>query len=323
MIKITAKKHVTEIDILGQIGEDFFSEGNTLESVRAEIKDNDNPIIVNLASLGGSALEGLAIHDFLASFKQDVTVNIIGATASAAAVLSQAGDKVESSENSLFLVHKASGVAVGTADEMRKMAEEIETVNARMVAIFVKSTGKSEDEVTSLMDEDKFITAEEAKEFGFIDKVNPPSKIAASYGAKEIKASDFTDTQKEQLLNTTKMADKKTSVLATIKAEFAKIQKSLKADKVEVEILDLDETKAALTDIEARITEVETENTQLEEENDQLQAQIDKLTEAKEEADAGAEETEVEAKEDTEDPDNKKENPFDILAERLINNNKL
>ena len=123
-------------------------------------------MVVNIASLGGIAFEGLAIHDLIASHPFNTTVNIIGATASAGAVISVAGDTVNISENSLFLVHNSHGMAMGNADDLENSARDMRKIDDRMVSIFTKRTGKSEETIRDLMAEDKFLDSDESKELG-------------------------------------------------------------------------------------------------------------------------------------------------------------
>jgi len=201
-LNIHASKHgITEIDIFGQIGESFFEEGNTLESVKAEIGTRSkDELHFNIASLGGDAFEGLAIHDLVALHPKKTVMNIVGATASAGAVISQAADETNITENSLFLVHKARTIAGGTADDMESAAGDLKKVDARMLSVFAKSTEKPEAEIKALMDEDKFIDANEAIEMGFVDKKIEARKIAAKVDLKMILASKvLSDAQKEQL----------------------------------------------------------------------------------------------------------------------------
>lgn len=198
-ISIRAAKDSTEVDIFGQIGESFFDEGNTLESVRAEIEGIKTPLIFNVASLGGDVFEGLAIHDLIASHKQDTTVNIIGATASAGAVIAVAGDTVNISENSLFLVHNSHTVAVGNAKDLEDVVDNLNKVDARMRSIFINATGMDETELIELLNEDRFMDAEEALDKGFVDAISKPMKIAASIDMDKVMASKLSVKLKEQL----------------------------------------------------------------------------------------------------------------------------
>lgn len=178
MFSIRNSANVSEIDIIGSIGEDWWTgEGITLESVRDEIGQIKGDIVLNIASLGGSLIDALAIHDMLKTHQGQVVSNIIGATASAGTIIAMAGDHVKISENSLFLSHKASSGVWGNADDMRKAADDLEKFDSRIIAIYKKKTKKKDEDIVNLMKEDKWITADEALSFGFVDEIYKPEKV--------------------------------------------------------------------------------------------------------------------------------------------------
>ncbi len=202
-IKVRAQKDgVVHVDIFGVIGESFFEDGNTMRALKAEVKAaKPKSIVFNIASLGGSALEGLNIHDFIASQKVPTTSNIVGATASAAAVLSQGADKIVMSKNQLFLIHNSRGIAMGEATDLEAVIRDMKLIDARMLAIYAQGNEEStEDELKALMHEDKFIDAEEARDMGLVDEVVDPSEFDAKYDMKAIAAcAGLTDKHKEFL----------------------------------------------------------------------------------------------------------------------------
>lgn len=171
----------SEINLFGEIGESWFTEGITMQSVSDQIKNiaSEN-ITLNISSLGGDVNHALAIYDILKTHKSKVTANIIGATASAGTIVALGADEVKMSENSLFLVHNAWTIAAGNAEDLRKTAGDLDTFDSRIVNIYKKKTKKNKAEIESLMSEEKWITAEEAKDFGFIDSVYKPTKALNS-----------------------------------------------------------------------------------------------------------------------------------------------
>ena len=276
-----AKNGITEIDIFGQIGDSFWEDGNTLESVKAEIGNIDNDIIINVASLGGLALEGLAIHDLIASHKHNVIVNIVGATASAGAIIAEAGDEINISENSLFLIHFSTGGVVGQAKDVLGVASDLEKLDNRMISILTKKTGKPESEIRALMEEDKFIDAEEAKEMGFVDNVIKPVKIAASINMNKVMTSNLSDEQKTKLesLNSNKMdltaitsifKEMKNSIISEIKALGEKKPADTETTTVEVKIMDNEEVQAKMDAFKAKLEGLNTTNESISTENTTL-----------------------------------------------------
>jgi len=275
-VEIKSSSDFTEVDIFGQIGDSFFEEGNTLESIRAEISNTKQDLVVNVASLGGIAFEGLAIHDLIASHPYNTTVNILGATASAAAVIAMAGDTVNISENSLFLVHDSHGIAQGNADDLESIASDMRKVDDRMVSIFTKKTGKKETEVRELMKGDKFLSPNEAKDFGFVDSIKEPSKIAASIDMKKIKNSLLTENQKFQILNLKKM--ELTPLTKQLKELTEKVTNFITANK-EVKIADEKEITDEISGIGTTLDTLGKENTTLGTENQELNTKVSTQTE--------------------------------------------
>lgn len=186
MFTIRNSADKTEIDIIGAIGEDWFGEGNTLETVRNQFTEITNDITVNISSLGGDLIHALAIHDLFKMSNAKVTVNVIGSTASAGTIIAMGGDEIKISENSLFLGHKASLMAWGNADDLRNAADDLDKFDSRIIAIYKKKTKKTKAEIENWLKEDKWITAEEAKAFGLVDEIYKPKKVLNSAELAEL-----------------------------------------------------------------------------------------------------------------------------------------
>ncbi len=189
--KITGQnKKNAEIDIIGPIGGGFFdNEGVTKAQIKSDLKQitalKSEKITVNIASLGGSLDHALAIHDFLALHEAEITVVISGMTASAATVIAMAADKgkLKMSDNALFLVHNASGVAIGNIEDMKTAAKDLKKVNQRMANLYMKRTGSKRSIIEGFMaaenNRGEWWDGDEAKQKGFVDKVIEPTAIAA------------------------------------------------------------------------------------------------------------------------------------------------
>jgi ATP-dependent Clp protease, protease subunit len=196
VIKITSEekggvKSVT-LDIEGTIGGEFDwttgqFNGATKEAIKAELREiadiKADKIIININSYGGDVNHGLSIHDLLAQSKAKKEVRINGMTASAATIIAMAGDEISMSENALFLAHRSSTFAMGNVNDIEMVKQDLEKIDGLMVNIYKKKTGKTDSEILSMMDENsgrgKWLDADEAKEFGFIDTIFEPKKIAA------------------------------------------------------------------------------------------------------------------------------------------------
>jgi len=187
MIVFNVTEDTTEVNIIGSIGEDWFGEGNTLASVKNEVDAITTPHIqVNIDSLGGSVSDGFAIHDLLATHPAKVTAKIIGWTASAGTVIAMGADEVEISENNFFLIHNTWTGVVGNAKELRDTATELDKFDDKLVSIYKGKTGMRKDSLKNLMAQEEWLSAETAKEYGFVDSITKPLKAAASVSNKEL-----------------------------------------------------------------------------------------------------------------------------------------
>lgn len=285
-----SKDGVTKIEIFGQIGESFFEEGNTLESVKKEIDGREDTLEVDIASLGGNAFEGLAIHDLFAMHKGKVIMNMVGATASAGMVIAESGDEINISENTLALIHNSHGFAIGGAEDLKKTADDMEKIDARMLSIFSKRAEgkKTEKEIKALMHEDKFIDADEAIKFGLADKKIETSKIAAKVNLKTVlESKELSDAQKEQLKSqygeTAPVEPAKGFDFSTLNKALESLTSVIKGFKKsdsgkDVTILDETAVTSKLEEVANEITAAKDENKTLTDKNAEHVTSIEALT---------------------------------------------
>jgi len=137
----------------------------------AENKDKDIKFYIN--SPGGSVSAGLAIYDTMQYIKSDVTTICVGMAASMASVLLAAGKpgKRFALPNSEIMIHQIMGGAEGQASDIKIRAEHILKIKDKMNKILAAHTGKPVAIVEKDSDRDYFMSAEEAKDYGIIDKI--------------------------------------------------------------------------------------------------------------------------------------------------------
>ena len=139
-----------------------------------EAEDPERDISLYINSPGGSITAGLAIYDTLQFIKNDVTTICVGQAASMAAVLLAAGTakKRFALPHSKILIHQPwmSGLQ-GQATDIEIQAREILALKARLNEIYVRHTGQSLDVIESSLERDRFMSPQEAKEFGIVDEV--------------------------------------------------------------------------------------------------------------------------------------------------------
>ncbi len=137
----------------------------------AENQDKDIKFYIN--SPGGSVTAGLAIYDTMQYIKSDVSTICVGMAASMGAFLLAAGapGKRFALPNSEIMIHQVLGGVEGQASDIKIRAERILKMKDQLNTLLAKHTGKDFKIVEKDTDRDNFMTAEEAKKYGLIDKV--------------------------------------------------------------------------------------------------------------------------------------------------------
>ena len=138
-----------------------------------EAQDPDKDIQFYINSPGGSVTSGLAIYDTMQYIKPDVSTICIGMAASMGAFLLSSGAKGKriALPNAEIMIHQPSGGSQGQCTDIQIQAEQILKIKKKLNAILSENTGKSVEEIERDCERDHFMTAEEAKDYGLIDKV--------------------------------------------------------------------------------------------------------------------------------------------------------
>nr|WP_179672351.1 ATP-dependent Clp endopeptidase proteolytic subunit ClpP [Duganella sp. 1224] len=138
-----------------------------------ESENPDKDISLYINSPGGSVSAGLAIFDTMQFIKPDVSTLCTGIAASMGAFLLAAGAKGKrfSLPNSRVMIHQPSGGSQGMASDIEIQAKEILYLRHRLNSIMAERTGQTIEQVAKDTDRDRFMSAEEAVEYGLIDKV--------------------------------------------------------------------------------------------------------------------------------------------------------
>lgn len=129
--------------------------------------DEDVEVIIN--SGGGDVFSGSEIYTALKEHQGNVNVKVVGVAASAASVIAMAGSKIEMSPTAQMMIHNASSIAVGDNREMQTAYNMLTSANKAVANAYIAKTGKSEQEITDLMNEETWFSADTAVEQGFAD----------------------------------------------------------------------------------------------------------------------------------------------------------
>ena len=176
---IRARATGAEVAIYDEIG----AYGVSAKGFLAELGalPEGTPVDLRLNSPGGSVFDAVAIHNALKRHEGNVTVWIDGIAASAASYVAMAGDEIVMPENAFLMIHDPSGLVMGTAEDMRAMAEALEKVKAALVQGYAAKSGRTPEEVSALMSAETWLDAADALARGFADRLIEPVRIAASF----------------------------------------------------------------------------------------------------------------------------------------------
>ncbi len=138
-----------------------------------EGQDPDKDIQFYINSPGGSVTSGMAIYDTMQYIKCDVSTICVGMAASMGAFLLASGAKGKriALPNAEIMIHQPSAGTQGQITDMAIHLKRLETIKERMNHILAEHTGKSYEEVVAACERDNFMSAEEAQQFGLIDKI--------------------------------------------------------------------------------------------------------------------------------------------------------
>lgn len=138
-----------------------------------EGKDPDKDVCIYINSPGGSVTAGLAIYDTMNYVKCDVSTICIGMAASMGAFLLSSGTKGKrfALPNSEIMIHQPLGGAKGQASDIKIQAEHILKIKEKLNKILAENTGKPVEQVERDTDRDNYLSAEEALNYGIVDKI--------------------------------------------------------------------------------------------------------------------------------------------------------
>jgi len=139
------------------------------------------PIDLRLNSRGGSVFDAVAIFNALQRHEGAITVWIDGIAASAASYIAMAGDEIVMPENAFLMIHDPSGLVMGTAADMREMAETMDKIAGSMIRGYAARSGRPEEEIAALMTAETWFDAQDALAAGFATRMAEPVRIAASF----------------------------------------------------------------------------------------------------------------------------------------------
>jgi len=149
-------------------------------------EDPEKDIYLYINSPGGSVTAGMAIYDTMHYIKNDVATVAMGMAASMGQFLLTAGHpgKRYATPNARILMHQPLGGIGGTATDIRIQAENMAAIKKKMAELIAHHTGQSVEKITADSDRDRWFTADEAKEYGFVDQIAQSEGQVSGNGGK-------------------------------------------------------------------------------------------------------------------------------------------
>lgn len=199
--KIEDKADGAEILIYDVIGFPFVEAKQFIKDLNA-IKAKT--ITVRLNSPGGDVFDGVAVYNALKSHPAKIITRIEGLAASIASVIALAGDEVHAYANTMYMIHDPWVMAVGNQEDLRSIADVLEKIGGQLADIYTGKTGLEADTIKEMMHTESWMTAQEGKDLGFVDKVlDGEGKTAkAKYDLKNIYSNVPEDLSFEAQLKT-------------------------------------------------------------------------------------------------------------------------
>jgi ATP-dependent Clp protease, protease subunit len=169
------------IVFLGTEVEDVSANLITAQLLFLEAEDPEQDISLYINSPGGSAYAGMAIYDTMQYVRPDVSTVCVGMGMSAAAMILGGGaaGKRFALPNAKIMIHQGSAGYRGTPADIEIAAREILSMTERMARIIARHTGQPFEQVMQDIDRDRFMTPEQAREYGLVDAVVEPRTVAA------------------------------------------------------------------------------------------------------------------------------------------------
>lgn len=178
---IEAKKDEADLFLYEDIGDSW--DGTTAKLFADELKAVADVRTLNIYinSPGGSVFDGVAIFNQLRRHKARKNVVIDGLAASIASVVAMVGDTITIASNGFMMIHNPWALAMGEAADFRKMADQLDKVRGSILDTYAERTGTAPNVISDMMDDETWMTAEEAVEMGFADSIGSEAKMAAKF----------------------------------------------------------------------------------------------------------------------------------------------
>lgn len=184
--------------VYGDIGPSWFGEGVTAADFAKRLEEvgNVSEIVVRINSYGGHMMDGLTIYRLLADHKARIITQVDAVAASAASLIAMAGDEIRVAEAAQIMIHEASSMGYGNADDFRALAEVLDTASEAAAELYAAriGNGKTAAELRAKMKAETWFTAKQAVDYGIATSILP-NKVADEAPEEARNAANVTKLQ--------------------------------------------------------------------------------------------------------------------------------
>lgn len=175
-----------ELLLYDDIGQNWYGEGIGAQQLIEDLANIEaSTIDVRINSAGGLVFEGLAIYNALVRHSARIVTHVDGIAASISSIIALAGDEVRIAENAFLMVHRAWGVVVGNAIDMRATADVLEKLDDGLAQTYASKSGKTQAQARKWMDGETWFSATDAKEQGLADVIEGKREEKAAFNLSE------------------------------------------------------------------------------------------------------------------------------------------
>ncbi len=172
MFAIRNEADKAEVYLYGRIGKSFWGDGNSAKGFIDQLKDlSPKPLDIHIDSGGGDVFEGFAICSAIQRYEGPTVAYVDGMACSAASYIAAMCDEVRMNDFAFLMIHNASAMAAGTAEELEKTVALLRNIDDTLTRVYVARSDMDEAEVRDAMAAETWYTADEAKEKGLCQEV--------------------------------------------------------------------------------------------------------------------------------------------------------
>ena len=191
----------------------------------------DEDIELEVNSYGGDVFLGIDLMNTLRGHSGKVTVTITGIAASAASIIAMGADTLRMYSNTQLMVHNAWTYAAGNAKELRKIADDLESIGESVLASYTHRV--DEATVKKLLDEETYLSASKSKELGFIDEIVDAKAEEVESEIFSNKAEQFNNSITTPTSSTVEGNEGLLKEINSLKTQVAELQTKLNESKEE------------------------------------------------------------------------------------------